>query len=790
MKFFRLLTLVSMFAAAPSMLAEVFSTSFGPDSLRVIDVVEAEEEEIAYLVSDGDIFRTNDAGTFWTRQVPIQGASDVAWGGSVTYAVDIALAVRDDDSFWQTETIALPAGIVNGLRLAADDSDVYMIAVDAAGDTSLWSLAHGTTAWSAITGGLPADPLLDVATSASGVLVATATQGIWFSADAGVSFSDAGQPDVVLVDWATDTTGSIVILTDGTDIHHSTAGGSGSWTMTDLGGGETITGVGIGADGELLAGTDRSGLFASAAWPTFTADRDDGRLDSVQSNVPVAIGAIGRVQGDLLVGTLGRSVFIDRGPSVVFTEPSLPPEGGEVLSFARGRDQSESVLGTLGGGVFLTLDSGADWSPANSGFGARDVHALLADGEIIYAGTEDGIRKADTISTLQWQTVGDATLGGVTVSALTLVDSRLVAASSAGIYYSDDAGETWTLGSAAIADYLADDGNALWAAGPGVFMTSADDGATWSAAGTTGVTGTPRRVFAAVSDLFLAVNDGLYRSSDQAASWTEVDTGITPTTAEADYLLVFSDPDESLYVSEATGGFRVSFDDGVVWRALYLGAPNAGGGALPGIRAYSLVIPDPVEEGETLAVATLHFAMGSFGMYGSSVADIGDTDFLIHPGAGLVSLALDEGNLASVTVTGNHPDRATAPAGVLFSLGFYRITIASIEPGQAVTVSMTFPTGASPDRFYKYGPTADDATDHWYDFSFDGTTGAQFDGEVVTLFFVDGERGDSDLTADGVIVDPGAPGYFVGTDSGGGVPSPILLGALLLLIARRIYSAR
>ena len=46
----------------------------------------------------------------------------------------------------------------------------------------------------------------------------------------------------------------------------------------------------------------------------------------------------------------------------------------------------------------------------------------------------------------------------------------------------------------------------------------------------------------------------------------------------------------------------------------------------------------------------------------------------------------------------------------------------------------------------------------------DRTTGAEFDGNVITLHFVDGERGDHDLTADGIIDDPGGPA-FVSTGS-------------------------
>src|SRR5262249_16954224 len=73
-------------------------------------------------------------------------------------------------------------------------------------------------------------------------------------------------------------------------------------------------------------------------------------------------------------------------------------------------------------------------------------------------------------------------------------------------------------------------------------------------------------------------------------------------------------------------------------------------------------------------------------------------------------------------------------------------------------------------------------TPHWFNFTFDGSTGATFSTDaqgrtVITLHFVDGQRGDGDLTANGVIVDPGAPAllpvstgnvFVTGADAGGG----------------------
>jgi hypothetical protein len=92
-------------------------------------------------------------------------------------------------------------------------------------------------------------------------------------------------------------------------------------------------------------------------------------------------------------------------------------------------------------------------------------------------------------------------------------------------------------------------------------------------------------------------------------------------------------------------------------------------------------------------------------------------------------------------------------------------------PGLATTVTIFYPPypGSAPQtvNYFKFGATPDNPTLHWYEFTFDGTTGEQFlppttraDGTVVparlVLHLIDGGRGDDDGLANGVIEDPGA----------------------------------
>ncbi|MFO7558064.1 MAG: choice-of-anchor U domain-containing protein [Desulfobacterales bacterium] len=93
-----------------------------------------------------------------------------------------------------------------------------------------------------------------------------------------------------------------------------------------------------------------------------------------------------------------------------------------------------------------------------------------------------------------------------------------------------------------------------------------------------------------------------------------------------------------------------------------------------------------------------------------------------------------------------------------FPSGFFEFTVSGVLPDGSITVIMTLPADRYVDTYYKFGKTPDNPVDHWYEFLYDGETGAEIDGNVITLHFVDGRRGDDDLDGtNGVIVDPGGP---------------------------------
>ena len=104
------------------------------------------------------------------------------------------------------------------------------------------------------------------------------------------------------------------------------------------------------------------------------------------------------------------------------------------------------------------------------------------------------------------------------------------------------------------------------------------------------------------------------------------------------------------------------------------------------------------------------------------------------------------------------PPNNNFPSEAEFPYGFFEFDVEGIGIGASIPLTFYFPSNFTFNTYYKYGPTPDNPFDHWYEFIFDGETGAEIDDSTITIYFVDGKRGDDDLTEDGNISDIGGPG--------------------------------
>ncbi len=122
--------------------------------------------------------------------------------------------------------------------------------------------------------------------------------------------------------------------------------------------------------------------------------------------------------------------------------------------------------------------------------------------------------------------------------------------------------------------------------------------------------------------------------------------------------------------------------------------------------------------------------------------------------------------------TAGNPSPGDAPADVKFDYGFFGFTISGIAAGGSTTLTMTLPDGITVDTYYRYGKTPGNQVDHWYEFLYDGETGVEINGNVITFHFVDALRGDDVLIQDSMVIDIGGPGFTdIVDDNGGGSSS-------------------
>jgi len=140
---------------------------------------------------------------------------------------------------------------------------------------------------------------------------------------------------------------------------------------------------------------------------------------------------------------------------------------------------------------------------------------------------------------------------------------------------------------------------------------------------------------------------------------------------------------------------------------------------------------------------------------------------------------------------------ADIPATARFDIGLLSYSII-LPTGDSVNVGFFLPADQSPDVFYKFGPTPDNTTPHWYDFSFDPTTGigarllpnattesptgVKVQNNFVLVTYVDGLKGDDDLTANGTIVNSQSGFSFPASSDNSSSGSLAYLPLIILLL--------
>lgn len=282
------------------------------------------------------------------------------------------------------------------------------------------------------------------------------------------------------------------------------------------------------------------------------------------------------------------------------------PEGGLVSAITR-RPDGRLLAGLSGGGMYISPDNGATWSPTGPSYLGVNQFAHTADGDVFVA-THDGVFRLQP-NAMNWNWVG---LYNVNTSSLIVEsDSSLLAGTStAGVRRSTDKGKTWSLVGLAdkhIAGMVRDKYGQLFATnGIGDIYMSSNNGTTWK----TMETNMPTNVLVATPEGYLlaGVSGGIYRSFMSGSNWSKVTFpftsvtcfSVTPRgeivagTGQGVYVLVRSgemygflglgtrgvrsilaDSLTSIFAGTDGAGIYRSTNSGAVWAGLIVGFPGS-----------------------------------------------------------------------------------------------------------------------------------------------------------------------------------------------------------------------
>jgi len=163
----------------------------------------------------------------------------------------------------------------------------------------------------------------------------------------------------------------------------------------------------------------------------------------------------------------------------------------------------------------------------------------------------------------------DGPYSGTRINALATDGSILFTATeNSGVYSSSDFGSTWNMASSGLAIYpfncLLFNGSSLFVAGDNGFYRSTNNGTSWTQLNISGFY-YPSSLVINGSTLIACTNGGLYRSTDNGSNWTLV-SGII---ANANLAVVGSN-----FIAASSGGVYRSTNDGVTWTSVNAAQTN------------------------------------------------------------------------------------------------------------------------------------------------------------------------------------------------------------------------
>jgi len=241
-------------------------------------------------------------------------------------------------------------------------------------------------------------------------------------------------------------------------------------------------------------------------------------------------------------------------------------------------DNDNILVGTIGGGVFLSTDNGNNWEQKSSGLPDLFVNAVLISGKNIFAGTQDSgiFISTDYGNTWKEKNSGLYYSGIPSIYALAEIGNVLFAGTEKGLFFSTDNGDIWSKTDVKyvfVKDIVVSEGKIFVAGGwGGLLRFSTDNGQSWQRIDCPeGLNTYIESVAIKGNDIIIGtIGEGIFISTDWGKSWSKKGENVknlkyVPTLAViGDSIWAGSwswASSDSLY----RGGLYLSTDDGNSW---------------------------------------------------------------------------------------------------------------------------------------------------------------------------------------------------------------------------------
>jgi photosystem II stability/assembly factor-like uncharacterized protein len=291
-----------------------------------------------------------------------------------------------------------------------------------------------------------------------------------------------------------------------------------------------------------------------------------------------SIQAITLVGSDVLyAGSFGFGLFRSDDRGTTWVKSGEGVSDPFILSLATAKDGTVYV-GTFREGVFRSTDQGKTWQSVNSGLKRKEVKTLLAVGNVLYAGTADGVYGLNRAGD-RW-TVVTSGLDEILVHALAQsADGTLYAGTSGkGVlrFKTDSSG--WVRLRHGLKDHegmienfirvltIDPEGGIYAGTFDGGVFRSHDGGDTWRPISRSLPNDSIRGIVFNNRGLFVATGHGIFKTTDKGRQWVPLNNGLTSMAVQ----VLVESPSGSLYAGTNAGAFR-SDDDGKSWSAINQG---------------------------------------------------------------------------------------------------------------------------------------------------------------------------------------------------------------------------